>query len=152
MRIEHNIPPSAEFFFSAGITTFPFHFLLQVMKKWVLHVNRKRKKKKKEWIPQNENSFLIRNELVEIWKAYHCRHLFPATWSGKRIITPKVSCIAKQKGVSLQHDNAREHSSKQPQEKMRSLGWEFLSHPPSTNDLVATFVLITWTFHIWQNI
>jgi transposase len=44
----------------------------------------------------------------------------------------------KQKTVVLQHDNARSHTAHLPLQTIQKNGWELLSHPPYSPDLVPS--------------
>lgn len=46
--------------------------------------------------------------------------------------------LANRKGVIFHHDNARPHTSLATREKLSSLGWEILKHPPYSPDLAPS--------------
>src|SRR3954470_24641667 len=48
--------------------------------------------------------------------------------------------------VILQHDNARPHVAKLTKEKLKTLGWEVLPHPPYSPDLASS------DFHLFKKL
>ena len=50
----------------------------------------------------------------------------------------KRPALVNRRGVVLQHDNARSHTSKMTQKKIRALGWEVLPHPPYSPDIAPS--------------
>lgn len=53
-------------------------------------------------------------------------------------IAIKLPAIANRKGVILQHDNARPHTSKITRQKINELGWEVIPHPPYSPDITPS--------------
>lgn len=54
--------------------------------------------------------------------------------------------LANQKGVVIQHDNARPHTSLTTRQKLLSLGWDVLPHPPYSPDLAPS------DFHLFRSL
>ena len=46
--------------------------------------------------------------------------------------------LVNRKGVILHHDNAKPHTAKQTQQKIKELGWEVMPHPPYSLDIVPS--------------
>ena len=53
-------------------------------------------------------------------------------------LTLKRPALVNRKGVILQQDNARPHSARMTQEKIRQLGWEVLPHPSYSPDMAPS--------------
>ena len=58
----------------------------------------------------------------------------------------KWPAIVNRKGVILQHDNARPHCPRRTLEKINSLGWEVLPHPPYSPDIAPS------DFHLFRSL
>jgi histone-lysine N-methyltransferase SETMAR len=54
--------------------------------------------------------------------------------------------LANRKGVVIQHDNARPHTSLATRQKLLSLGWDVLPHPPYSPDLAPS------DFHLFRSL
>ena len=56
----------------------------------------------------------------------------------KQALKQKHPALVNRKGVILHHDNARPHTARLTQNKLHSLGWEVLPHPPYSPDLAPS--------------
>lgn len=125
--------------------------------KWVLYDNPHRRK---QWLSVGETSKATpkpnihgKKVLLCIW--WHCTGMvhMELLKSGQTItadfycqqldrldeaICSKLPALANRKGVILQQDNARPHSAKVTQHKIRELGWEVLAHPAYSPDVAPS--------------
>ncbi|GFW57475.1 histone-lysine N-methyltransferase SETMAR [Trichonephila clavipes] len=120
-----------------------FDRLISAEEKWVLYDNPKRKRK---WLSPNE---LPRRTAKPVLKPgettvnadLYCGQLDRLNQS----LIEKYPAIINRKGVNLQHDNARSHSTRKTLEKINGLGWEVLPPPPYSPDIEPT------DFHLFRS-
>lgn len=125
--------------------------------KWVLYVNVQRKK---QWLCAGEEPIstpkpglhpkkvllcvwwdmngIIYVELLDmgetITSAVYCRQL-DGLREKLKLTRPS---LLNRKGVILQQDNAKPHTSKLTRDKLKEFGWELLPHPPYSPDMAPT--------------
>ena len=125
--------------------------------KWVLYENPKRKN---QWlspgqkpIPTPKPGLHPRKALLCVWwdcigiihfevlemgqtvtSDIYCQQLDRLQ---QALITKRPSLVNR-KGVVLLHDNARPHTARLTQQKIRSLGWDVLPHPPYSPDIAPS--------------
>lgn len=66
-------------------------------------------------------------------------------------IKEKRPALANRKGIVFQHDNARPHASMVTQQKLASLGWEILPHPPYSPDIAPSDFYLFQSLQNFQN-
>ena len=66
---------------------------------------------------------------------HHCWHLLPTTETSLQIQEKRPT---RQGEVMLLHDNARPHSANLARNTIQELGWEVITHPPYSPDLVTS--------------
>jgi len=136
----------------------PFlHRVVTGDEKWVFYQNNKRKNQwlspRERPIPTPKNGLHPKKTLLCVWWDYIGIIHFELMQPGQTI-TADVYCeqldrlheklrlkrpaLVNRKGVILQQDNARPHSAKRTQEKIRQLGWEVLSHHPYSPDMAPS--------------
>lgn len=136
----------------------PFlHRVVTGDEKWVLYSNNKRQN---QWlspgqrpIPTPQNGLHPKKVLLCVWWDYIGIIHFELLQPGQTItsefycqqldrlhqqLTIKRPALLNRKGVILQLDNARPHSAKRTQEKIRQLGWEVLPHPSYSPDIAPS--------------
>lgn len=74
------------------------------------------------------------NDGITIDSDRYCQQLDSLTCALKKIRPNLIN----RKGVILQHDNAKPHTSKMTQQKIRELGYEVLPHPPYSPDIAPS--------------
>jgi histone-lysine N-methyltransferase SETMAR len=136
----------------------PFlHRIVTGDEKWVLYVNTTRKN---QWLSRGQRPVptarpglhprkvmlcvwwdivgIIHFELLEpgqtITADLYCQQLDRL----QQALIEKRPALVNRRGVILQHDNARPHSAKITQQKIRDLGWEVLPHPPYSPDIAPS--------------
>lgn len=129
------------------------HRIITGDEKWILYDNQKRKR---QWLSRKERSVPVvkpdihaKKVLLSIWwNIYGIVH-YEFLKTGETItadiycdqlvrlseaIGKKHAALVNRRGVMLQHDNAKPHTAKKTQEKIRDLQWEVLPHPPYSPD------------------
>ncbi|XP_076657368.1 histone-lysine N-methyltransferase SETMAR-like [Halictus rubicundus] len=125
--------------------------------KWILYDNIKRSK---QWLSANRTaistpkpSLSLRNVLLCLW--WDCRGIihFELLKPGETVtaelycqqlqrlyseLLKKRTSLVHRKGVILQIDNARPHTAKLTQEKIKELQWEVLPHPLYSPDIAPS--------------
>ena len=135
------------------------HNLITGDGKWVLYVNRTRKR---QWVGTGQTGIAPpKNDL-------HPRKIMSSVWWGVRKIThwellpngcnitadlycQQLDRIAaklqgKQDSVYFLHDNARHHVTESTREKLLRLGWITIPHPPYSPDLAPT------DYHLYRSL
>uniref|UniRef100_A0AAF5DET3 Mos1 transposase HTH domain-containing protein n=1 Tax=Strongyloides stercoralis TaxID=6248 RepID=A0AAF5DET3_STRER len=126
-------------------------------KKWVFYNNPKRKRQKpslkKTSVSKLESGLNLRKVLLCVWWNTQGIIHFELLESGQtitedfycdqlervnRALINKYPALANRKGVILQHDNVKPHSSKKSLDKIKELGWEVLPHPPYSPDIAPS--------------
>lgn len=125
--------------------------------KWILYDNVKRSR---QWLsanqaprPTSRPTLTMRKVLLSIW--WDCSGIihFELLRPGETItadsycsqlerlqskLIEKRPALINRRGVILQHDNARPHTARITQEKIKELGWEVLLHPPYSPDIAPS--------------
>lgn len=143
-------------------------FLEQIVtgdEKWIVYTNNKRKK---QWLSPKEHPIptpkqepfpmkvmlsiwwnfkgVVHYELLERGKTITADLYCEQLGRLKQALKQKHPALVNRKGVILHHDNARPHSARLTQNKLHSLGWEVLPHPPYSPDLAPS------DFHLFRSL
>jgi [histone H3]-lysine36 N-dimethyltransferase SETMAR len=133
--------------------------------KWVLYVNVTRKRQwlspTKKPVPTPKPGLHPKKVLLCVWwdmdgliyyellnqnqtitADVYCQQLDKLRLS----LATKRPALANRKGVILQQDNARPHTAKITQQKLKEFGWEILPHPPYSPDIAPS------DYHLFQSL
>lgn len=133
------------------------HRIITGDEKWIQHDNPKRKK---QWLslgdspkPTPKRKMHEKKTLLCVWWNIHgivhyellkpCQTITANVYCEqlsrlKDAIQLKHPALINRKGVILQQDNARPHTAKLTQQKIREFGWDVLSHPPYSPDIAPS--------------
>jgi histone-lysine N-methyltransferase SETMAR len=144
----------------------PFlHRIITGDEKWVLYENPKRTR---QWlspgqtpVPTAKPGLHPKKALLSVWWDIHGIIHFEVLEYGQTV-TADVYCgqlerlrdallakrpaLINRKGVILQHDNAKPHTAKLTQQKLRGLGWEVMPHPAYSPDVAPS------DFHLFRSL
>jgi [histone H3]-lysine36 N-dimethyltransferase SETMAR len=136
----------------------PFlHRVVTGDEKWIFYINNKRKK---QWLscgqtpvptskfrPHSRKALLcvwwdnigvIHFEVLEPKQTITADFYYQQLERLNEALIQKRPALINRKRVILQHDNARPHSSKNTQQKIKNLGWEVLPYPPYSPDIAPS--------------